>query len=245
MLKHCAFVSLLFCSLLCLAQTEAPKTQRAPSSAALRALDASGWSARAGALGSDSMAVFVVEVDGRGLVVRRSALSGSDELKKAADAFIGGWQFDLEQLRTVKEVKRGKPWWGTLGVCYSRAAKALFACAPEDLALTGYSPESAPRRILVPGGDGEHDLVLVRKVKGARPVWEGFARASGIEGDVVVDLLLSPDGSTKEMTTISGDAKLVPAAERALGSWRFAPVEFAGKPVEALVRFTVYLGPHI
>lgn len=69
----------------------------------------------------------------------------------------------------------------------------------------------------------------------ARPVYPKRARKQGIEGKVVLRVLIGRAGESLNVTTLqsSGYAILDEAASKAVQKWRFLPARRAGTPVEA------------
>jgi len=63
------------------------------------------------------------------------------------------------------------------------------------------------------------------------------ARAAGIEGVVVLDVIVDETGRTRDITVVEGlDHGLTEAAIAALRACRFSPGERAGQPVAVRVR---------
>lgn len=83
---------------------------------------------------------------------------------------------------------------------------------------------SAPIR---KGGDVELGLLL-RKVQ---PDYPEYARDAGIQGTVVLDAIITPDGKVESVKYLSGPPILVRAAEDAVRQWLFKPTLLNGQPV--------------
>jgi TonB family protein len=72
------------------------------------------------------------------------------------------------------------------------------------------------------------------------------ASANGVEGTVVLNVLISDAGAVNEATVVSGDPDLAQAAVDAIKQWKYKPYTADGKPtpVETQVRFGFHLkGP--
>ena len=69
------------------------------------------------------------------------------------------------------------------------------------------------------------------------PVYPAAAEQARVEGVVLVDTTIAPDGRVLEARAISGPQELAPAAASAVRWWRFQPYEIDGKP--AAVESTV------
>ncbi len=71
------------------------------------------------------------------------------------------------------------------------------------------------------------------------PVYPDQAKAAGIEGDVVLHVIVGTDGAIKEATVVSGDPILVQAALDAVRQWKYRPTLLNSKPVEVDSTVTV------
>ena len=59
-----------------------------------------------------------------------------------------------------------------------------------------------------------------------------IAKAAGVSGMVVLDIIIDGKGNLQKVTTITGSALLARAAEEALRQWRFKAYLVDGNPVE-------------
>jgi TonB family protein len=73
-----------------------------------------------------------------------------------------------------------------------------------------------------------------RMVTKVAPVYPETARAAGLEGTVLLDAVIAPDGSVKRLQPVSGPELLVQSATEAVQAWKFEPyVDLSsGKAVE-------------
>ena len=94
------------------------------------------------------------------------------------------------------------------------------------------SPLSQPNQISADAGDN----ALVHRVE---PEYPEQARQSGIEGAVVLKVLVGADGAVENVHTVSGNAQLASAAEYAVRQWRFRPLVANGHPAEFETHVTV------
>lgn len=76
-------------------------------------------------------------------------------------------------------------------------------------------------------------------IRSVMPVYPFAARESNIQGDVVIDTRIGPNGSVASMNVISGPAVLRQAALDALRHWKYQPSELDGKPVAVQMLVTI------
>jgi TonB family protein len=63
------------------------------------------------------------------------------------------------------------------------------------------------------------------------PAYPPEARAQGIQGTVMLRLLVNREGIVTALERISGPVELAPAAEEAVRQWRYRPFILMGEPV--------------
>lgn len=66
-----------------------------------------------------------------------------------------------------------------------------------------------------------------------------LAQHMNVQGSVVLQALISAQGSVENLTVLSGPAILTTAAQQAVREWRFKPVLQNGQPVETKAMITV------
>ncbi len=71
------------------------------------------------------------------------------------------------------------------------------------------------------------------------PNYPLLAREMKVQGSVVLDALISRDGTIQALKIVSGPTILATAAMEAVRQWRFKPYLQAGQPVETEARITV------
>lgn len=108
--------------------------------------------------------------------------------------------------------------------------RPLFApLRPGSIAGTGGGPYRP--------GSGITPPALDREVK---PSYTEEARRRGVEGDVVMEVVVRADGSVGAMRVIQGlGAGLDGRAIEAVRQWRFSPARRYGTPVDVLVEIAV------
>lgn len=89
---------------------------------------------------------------------------------------------------------------------------------------------------------------ILRMVRWLRPSYPVDWALAGVQGSVVLDLLISPNGRPVEINVAqgSGSPELDRSAARAASDWRFAPPRWRSQPVEVWgrveVRFVAHAG---
>jgi len=91
-----------------------------------------------------------------------------------------------------------------------------------------------PQRVRVSAGVQQG--LLIKKVQ---PPYPPLARQARIQGNVLLQALISKDGSIENLRLISGHPMLAPAALEAVKQWRYKPYFLNGEPVEVETQITV------
>jgi len=127
---------------------------------------------------------------------------------------------------------------------------ALIACM---LALVGFgwwqwqrSWNELEKRPLV-GEEGlrvSPETMEERMVTKVAPVYPETARTAGMEGTVLLDAVIAPDGSVKQVRPVSGPELLVQSATEAVRAWKFEPYLSSGKAVEVETTIAVEFRLH-
>ncbi len=71
------------------------------------------------------------------------------------------------------------------------------------------------------------------------PAYPEFAKLNRVQGSVVMQALISKDGTVKLVHVTEGDSRLRSAAEEAVYKWRYRPYVLNGQPVEVATTVTV------
>ena len=74
-----------------------------------------------------------------------------------------------------------------------------------------------------------------------RPVYPRMARAAGLEGHVVVELLIDEAGKIKSFSILktAGHQQFALSTAKAVKDWRFPPPRYKGHPVKVRYEYTV------
>jgi periplasmic protein TonB len=77
---------------------------------------------------------------------------------------------------------------------------------------------------------------LIRKVQ---PAYPPLARSARIQGQVVLQAVISRQGSIENLSVVTGHPMLVQAAIDAVRQWRYRPYILNNEPVEVETQITV------
>ena len=84
-----------------------------------------------------------------------------------------------------------------------------------------------------------HGVREPTKLKNVEPVYPPIALHARVQGDVVLELELSPQGRVSEARVLSGPLLLSDAAVAAVRQWVYTPTLYDGVPVEVIMTVTV------
>jgi TonB family protein len=101
------------------------------------------------------------------------------------------------------------------------------AAAPPPEPAAEQAP--APKRITV-GGTVQESQLISR----TPPQYPADAKQAGIEGDVLLTVLIARDGSVQQLDVKSGHPLLASAALEAVRQWKYRPTLLNGQPVEVV-----------
>ncbi len=77
------------------------------------------------------------------------------------------------------------------------------------------------------------------RISGPAPVYPPIAKASRIEGDVLLEARISEDGVVESVQVLTGPAMLQQPAAEAVKHWRYKPFLWQGDPVEVVTQVNV------
>jgi protein TonB len=87
------------------------------------------------------------------------------------------------------------------------------------------------------------DVAQALLVQRVEPEYPAEAKQQRIEGPVVLQAEISPEGRIQKLTLISGDPALAESAINAVKRWRYRPYTPDGRPVAMLTTITVHFPP--
>jgi TonB family protein len=138
-------------------------------------------------------------------------------------------------LNTSKASLRSQPADNGSDSSDSRSAAAHRALASTDQAPPdGLSSFETAGAVKV-NPDVMDENLIVQRV----PAYPEAAKLNGVEGDVVMQALISKEGTVKRVHVVEGDSRLRSAAEEAVYKWRYRPYVLHGQPVEVATTVTV------
>jgi len=141
--------------------------------------------------------------------------------------------------------------WVIYGHVESYLTTSVTGVPPDDALPIRPSPESG-REQGVAGGDGGSDAVRVggsikepKKLKSVAPEYPEIARQARVQGVVILECTISPEGEITRVTVLRGIPLLDQAAVDAVKQWVYAPTLLNGEPVSVIMTVTVNfrLGP--
>jgi protein TonB len=77
---------------------------------------------------------------------------------------------------------------------------------------------------------------LLRKIL---PTYPALARSARVQGQVVLQAVISKQGAIENLKVLTGHPLLVPAAIEAVRQWRYRPYVLNNEPVEVETQITV------
>lgn len=113
----------------------------------------------------------------------------------------------------------------------NRAMAALLNGLPKPEQPHNIVP---PRAVRLSGGVVEG--LLIHKIM---PDYPSLARQARIQGSVILQATISPNGTIENMQAVSGHPWLIRAAMDAVKQWRYRPYLLNNEPVEVETRITV------
>jgi TonB family protein len=107
---------------------------------------------------------------------------------------------------------------------------------PQDRVASDSAPTMAtePQRIRIASAVSQG--LLIHKVQ---PLYPPEARASQIQGTVILEAIIGKDGQIKDLKFVSGPKALVESAIGAVQQWRYRPYMLNNEPVEVMTQIQV------
>jgi len=102
-------------------------------------------------------------------------------------------------------------------------------------AVMDLAPPPEPQRAVRVGGDIQPPV----KVRDAAPAYPEIARAARVQGIVIIEATIGPDGAVKDAKVLRSIPLLDQAALDAVRQWVFTPTLLNGVPVPVIMTVTV------
>jgi TonB family protein len=119
-----------------------------------------------------------------------------------------------------------------------------YTAAPADDLIRGMvqsaSEKSAGQPQSIRVGSEVQSAKLIRQ---PAPVYPPEAKAAGISGRIILNVVVAKDGTVKDVSLVSGHPFLVAPAEDAVKQWVYKPTLLNGEPVEVLTQVEVNFTP--
>jgi TonB family protein len=172
----------------------------------------------------DTLYMAFVLTKFRGHFIGETLMTGSpEELDRSADSLQRiSFQDDQSNPRCVMGKENSPTLGGIIG--------GVISSTP----VFPQSGSGRPLRVRVSQGISQG--LLVRKVD---PQYPEAARRDRIQGIVLLQAIIDTNGDVKNLTLVSGDPALVPAAINAAKQWKYKPYRLNGQPTEVETRITV------
>jgi periplasmic protein TonB len=140
-----------------------------------------------------------------------------------------------EKIKIVKEEEQQQSTAGILGgVPGGVPGGAAGGVIGGIIGSTSVPRIAAPQRVRV--SQGVTEGLLTRKVQ---PTYPPLAKTARIQGDVVLNAVISKNGAIENLRVMSGHPMLVTSALDAVKQWKYRPYILNGEPVEVETTITV------
>lgn len=146
--------------------------------------------------------------------------------------FVTGSEEDLEA--AVSSLQRISFWQPEVSPNSNVMPSAATIPPVPDKRASEKPMSERPRRIRI--SQSVAQSYLAEKVQ---PTYPEEGRRNHIQGNVVMKAVITQTGEVKELTVISGDPALVPAAVEAVKQWRYRPYKLNGEAIEVETQVTV------
>jgi TonB family protein len=117
---------------------------------------------------------------------------------------------------------------GLGGWRWYRAWDELESQIPGTKSLSQAPPAYVPAEVM--------ERLVTHKIE---PIYPEAARRANLQGVVILDAVIAPDGTVVDLHAISGPDELTPAALDAVKWWRFQPYRINGQAVEVETRLAL------
>jgi TonB family protein len=186
--------------------------------------------------------VLKAEINKSGDITDIKLVSGHPMLAPAAIAAVRHWKYqpyllngeavDVETDLAVNFALAGKPSAAAAGGGLITPPADQASVAPTNSGSADHL--ATPQRVRV--SSGVISGLIVSKVQ---PQYPPDAREQGIQGMVLLNVIVDQQGGIAAVDLISGDPLLAPAAIEAVKQWKYRPYLLNGNPVEVETQIQV------
>jgi protein TonB len=122
---------------------------------------------------------------------------------------------------------------------------ALLLLSVAALAQSLSAPAAASSTVLAPRVKVAPDDAKAFVAQKAPVKYPDAARSAGLQGEVVLNIVVGVSGEVREVNVVSGDPTLAQAATDAIKQWKYKPYTVAGSPaeMETQVKFDFKIQP--
>jgi TonB family protein len=189
--------------------------------------------------GIQGVQIFEVSIDPSGVVLDVRALRGNYALVRAAMDAVLQWKFSAwpGPERRVLVVTVNFTLDNSAQAVPSPASGLMVAEAqttPGPPVQYGAATDWPPEAVRVGG-----NIRPPTKTVDARAVYPAAELKAGVQGVVICDLLIGPDGKVKDVRVLRSIPALDQAAVDAVRRWEFTPTLLNGSPIPVIVTVTV------
>jgi TonB family protein len=114
-----------------------------------------------------------------------------------------------------------------VGVASSGSALAFGTHVDAAAAASQESSGNVPKKLEVKSG-----VMAGNKIGGSNPVYPAAAKKAKIQGKVMLDAMISKEGTIENLKVISGPKELQASSLDAVRDWTYKPYRLNGEPVE-------------
>jgi protein TonB len=124
---------------------------------------------------------------------------------------------------------------GVLNSILESAPRAVTVLPPPPPPKKEAPKEVAPTRVRL-GGNVQEGRILHRIL----PVYPPLAKQARLQGTVILNAMISKEGTIQDLKVASGPALLIQAAIEAVKQWTYKPYLLNGEPVEVQTEIEVH-----
>jgi TonB family protein len=171
----------------------------------------------------------------KGSGVPQDSVEAHKWLNVASARATGDYQKELAEARDGPIAKGMTP--GQIAEAQKRAREwmAAFETRTAAAAAVPLPPPPAPPEAIRVGGN----IASPRKIKDVQPEYPAIAQSARVQGVVIIEATIGPDGKVQDATVMRSIPLLDAAALDAVKQWEFTPTLLNGVPAPVIMTLTV------